>query len=472
MRQKYHAKEPFKVIIPLRLARSQYTPAVVEFSTGGIGMYRHLILAITMLLGLNAQAAVWNEVNDWSPAYEDRYADWVRREWRADFFSRKTLPNGQSNPYLGLRMDCADTVYTMRIIFAYENRLPVVFQDPTAAGKTVSNKMSRWDGKNEIQRVRDFLWFIYGLMSTRSLPNDTYPVAVNRDAIRSGGLILTTKKNHHSWTLKEMLPIGVPHLVYNSVIGSGSGSGLKERQSWPNPDWVFEGDFSPAGNAGFRGWRPESSINRSVWNVPGYSEEQYRIPLKGWVRTVQNRLALRRETDEQMLKRISAAACQGLADRVASVKEGLDYLAKNPRCMAYEVYDNYSTPSRDRRIFDDLMSLRRSYREIMQINGGNQLPADLKAQMNKIFPAISSSATKETAQMSPSGIDANSLCVTQHLSGQRMDLAEFKRRMFAGLISNNPHDGAEYRWGDLRGPSQRARSCKSWDAWSPDLTQE
>ncbi|MNY70530.1 hypothetical protein D3C86_2086850 [compost metagenome] len=53
-----------------------------------------------------------------------------------------------------------------------------------------------------------------------------------------------------------------------------------------------------------------------------------------------------------------------------------------------------------------------------------------------------------------------------------MDLAEFKRRMFAGLISNNPHETAEYRWGERRGPSQRALSCESWDPWSPDLTNQ
>ncbi|WP_374030797.1 hypothetical protein [Bdellovibrio bacteriovorus] len=157
-------------------------------------MLRSLLILVMLLMGTAANAAVWTEVNEWSQAYEDRYAEWVRAEWRTDFFSRKSLRNGQSNPYYGLRVDCADTVYSMRIIFAYENRLPFVAQDPTAAGKTISNKMSRWDGQSENQRVRNFLWYIYGVMSTRSLPNDTYPVAINRNTIRSGGLMATSKK--------------------------------------------------------------------------------------------------------------------------------------------------------------------------------------------------------------------------------------------------------------------------------------
>ncbi|WII72293.1 hypothetical protein QJS83_00235 [Bdellovibrio sp. 22V] len=432
-------------------------------------MFRPGLFLISLLLGFSAQAAVWSDVNAWSPAYENRFAEWVRTEWRTDFFSRKTLPNGQNNPYYGLRVDCADTVYSMRIVFAYENRLPFVAQDPTSSGKTLSNKMSRWDSKSEIERVRNFLVFIYQTMSTRSLPNDTYPIAISRDTVRSGALILTTKKNHHSWTIKEILSIGVPHLVYNSVVGATSGFGLQERQSWPNPEWVFEGDFSPAGHAGLRGWRPASHINKPVWEVPGYSEEQYRVPLNKWNRYVQGRLALRQETDNQMISRLLKMSCVGFTERIPSVNEGLAYIKKNSRCMDYATYDTYSTPNRDRRVYDDLMSLRRAYREILHINGGNQLSAEIVAQLNKIFPAIQQSAANEARMMTAQGVSSASVCVTEYLPGRRIDLAEFKRRMFAGLISNNPHETAEYRWGEARGPSQRARSCQSWDAWSPDL---
>lgn len=435
-------------------------------------MLRILLFSLCVLWGAIAQAAVWTEVNQWSQAYEDRFAEWVRTDWTTDFFSRKTLRNGQSNPYYGLRVDCADTVYSMRIIFAYENRLPFVAQDPTASGKTISNKMSRWDGQAELQRVRNFLRFIYDTMSTRSLPNDTYPVAISRDTIRSGGLMATTKKNHHSWTIKDILPIGVPYLVYNSVVGAYSGYGLQERQSWPNPEWVFEGDYSVSSGAGFRSWRPASALNKPVWQTPGYSEEQFKIPLSKWVRHVQSRLALRQETDDQLVNRLLKTTCEGLTGRVPSINEGIQYLQKNSKCMDYATYDTYSTPNRDRRIFDDFMSLRRAYREILQINGGNQLSTATKSQLNKIFPAITLSAAAETSRMTAQGITAASVCVAEYLPGRKMDLAEFKRRLFLGLISNNPHDGGEYRWGDLRGPSQRASKCQSWDPWTPDLTQE
>ncbi|MEN0060170.1 MAG: hypothetical protein AAGB31_15130, partial [Bdellovibrio sp.] len=125
-------------------------------------MFRCLLICafLLTLLPLNkAAAAVWSDVNEWSPEFENSFAEWVRREWQTDFFSRKTLRNGQSNPYHGFRADCADTVYSMRIVFAYENRLPFVMKDPTASGRTLSNRMSRWDHQSELQRVRSFLWF-------------------------------------------------------------------------------------------------------------------------------------------------------------------------------------------------------------------------------------------------------------------------------------------------------------------------
>lgn len=427
-----------------------------------------LMIAILLISSLG-QAAVWTEINQWSEEWENRYAAWVKSEWQKNFFSRTRLPNGQTNPYYGLRVDCADAVYSMRIIFAYEHRLPFAMKDPTYSSSRISNKMSRWDRQREIDRVRSFLWYIYETGSTRSLPSDTYPVSISRRTIRSGGVLTTTPINHHSWTIKEILPIGVPYLVYNSVVGSNSGYEMQERKSWPNPNWVFEGDYSPSSGAGFRYWRPISSLNRPVWEVPGYSTEQFQIPLSKWTKTLQSRLATRQEDDEQMMSRLIENACVGFKDRVSYVNEALAYKRQYPYCMSYQAYDTYSSPSRDERIFDDLMYLRRSYKEIIQRNNGQQLSADRKAQLQKIFPYISQSTASEARQMQPQNITEDSVCVVRYQSSRSMDLAEFKRRLFLGWISNNPNEKAEYRWGVLKGPSEHARSCPSWGGWIPDL---
>jgi|GEM_PF-1120483 len=433
-----------------------------------------LIALIPLLFSLSVRAQVWNDTNTWSPEWETRFATWVQQNWQVDFFSRKTLPNGQSNPYYGLHMDCADTIYSMRIIFSFENQLPFVVQDPTTIGKTLSNRMTRWNSEsNQVQRMRNFLNFMYGVLSTLSLPNDTFPVPVSRKWIHSGSLMKTTPKNHHSWSVKEILPIGVPHLIFNSTVGANSGFGLQERISWPNPEWVFETNFTPAGTAGFRYWRTEADLNKPVWEVANYSEEQYRIPLGQWNKIVQAKLAVTSETDDQQIRRLFQTVCDGMQTRIASVNDGLGFLrAMNPnQCMDYPTYDTYSTPNRDHRVFDDFAALRRTYKEMLKENGASGVSAALKPQLEKIFPYLEMSAAAETARMTESSIDQRSTCLIEYTPGKTIDLAEAKRRLFADLMSNNPLDEVEYRWGERKGPSPRAQACQSWDPWAPDLTQ-
>ncbi|MGZ3806145.1 MAG: hypothetical protein ACXVB4_18165 [Pseudobdellovibrionaceae bacterium] len=419
-----------------------------------------------------ARAEVWTAVNTWNEQWETSYAQWVEKNWTADFFSRESLPNGESNPYYGIRADCADTVYSMRLIYSFENKLPFAFQDPTAQGQLISHTMKRWDKyPDEYTRLKKFLTYIFDIVSTHSLPNDTFPVPVSRQWIHSGGVIRTTDINHHSWTIQEIQAIGVPHLIFNSTVGRQSGFGLQERISWPNPKWVFEGDFSAASNAGFRYWRPLEFINRPVWETPGYSEEQFSIPLEKWQKIVQKKLALRRETNNQMLRRLSQTACEALQDRTTAVNDGLNFLRSLPaeQCMSFEEYDTYSTPNRDQRLFDDIAALRRAYKDILK--GKNSLPEDMKIQLNKVFPLIQKSVQSETENMQVSNMDEASWCPVEFSPGEKIDFAEAKRRLFAGQMSNNPLEEVEYRWGTSQGPSARAQACESWDVWKPDLKQ-
>jgi hypothetical protein len=425
------------------------------------------------LLASSARAEVWADVNTWSPEWETQFAAWVQANWGADFFARPTQANGQKNPYYGMRVDCADTVYSMRLIFSYEHGLPFAMQDATSNSGIITNHMSRFDKYADPQeRFRRFLLAMFDVVSTHSLPNDTFPVPISAEWIHSGSLIRTTEVNHHSWTIQEILPIGVPHLVYNSTVGRTSGFTLQQRTSWPNPGWVFEGNFSPSSNAGLRYWRPVDFVGKPVWQVPNYSEEQFKIPLKVWNKTVQKKLAHREETDEQLLRRLQKNACEGMVSRVETIQEGVTFLRSYPnQCMDAATYDTYSTPSRDQRVFDDVVALRRAYKEILRDSRAVSLPDDLKAQLSKIFPDIGQSARTEVSRMKPSELNAASYCIIDYGGGKKIDLAEAKRRIFAGLLSNNPLDELKYRWGELRGPSPRAAACPSWDVWTPDLKQ-
>lgn len=435
-------------------------------------MLKSIALIFALLISSSAFSQVWVDTNTWSPEWEARFADWVHHDWAVDFFSRQYLANGQSNPYYGLRTDCAETVYSMRIVFSYENKLPFAVLDPTTLQGLITNRMGRWNTLgNDTDRIRHFLMFMYDTISTRSLPNDTFPVPISREWVHSGGLMRTNEVNHHSWTIQEMLPIGVPHLIFNSTVGKFSGSMLQQRTSWPNPDWVFQGNFSPSGNAGLRYWRPIDSLLKPLWQTPNYSEEQYHIPLDRWNDVVQKKLAVANESNQQMISRLEDNICAGIKGRVKDVSDALRFLRTQPagQCLSAADFDTYSTPSRDHRLFDDIVALRRAYKKILNNNQMPSLTTESQVQLAKIFPFIRSSAQDETARMPRTAIDRNSLCVTEYGSGRTLDLAEAKRRFFLGAISNNPNDSIEYRWGELAGPSPQATSCPSWGGWSPDL---
>ncbi len=431
-----------------------------------------LFSTLVALFSLTANAKVWEPVEQWSAEWEKTYETWVKTEWDIHFFERQTLSNGRPNPYAGLRLDCADTVYAMRVIFAYENKLPFVFQDPTTADRTISHLMSRWNSKPAEERIVPFLNYLKGVVSTSSLPNDTYPVAITREAVHAGGLILTVRANHHSWTIKDILPIGVPHLVFNSVLGAGNSALLQERQSWPNPAWVFEGNQTPSGHAGFRYFKPTDQILSPAWEIPGYSEEQYHVPVSDWNQFAQERLATQVESDDEKLHRLLNVACDGLKGRVVVVADAVKYVQEHPQCMDYSTYDNFSTPSRDQRVFDDIRSLRKTYSQILAINGGAEVSQTLRNRLEKIFPRAANSAAEETASMNPPTIDADSVCTVEYRSGAKLDLAIFKYRLYRGAISNNPLDELKHRWGETTGSSALALECPSWDPWSPDVEAE
>lgn len=457
-------------------------------------------LLIFAILGAfsNAQAAVWTPTRAWTPQEEARYSNWVKRHWTKDFFARQQIANegfaekkqrplgglfdflggGQdndndliNNPFFGLRVDCADAVYSMRYVYSFLRRLPFAIQDPSAPNRVISIRATRYDGyPNEADRARQFLVYLFDIVSTDSVANDTFPVALSRQSIRPGSLILTTKKNHHSWTVKDVLDVGVPWLVFNSTVGKDSSVIIQERKSWPNGLWVFEEQDPLDPRAGFRDWRPLEYIGRPVWEVPGYDDEQSRIEPAQWNKIGQRRLSIREEGADEELFRLAQAVCEDLRQRVSAVGEAVSHLRETQyACMDATTFDNFSTPSRDHRLFDAFAELRRAYVKAWK---RGRLGEEARIKIGRIFPYPDVSARDEMIKMdTPRVVNQKSICVIEYAQGLKMDMAEAKRRMFLGLLSSNPMDEINYRWGDARGPSPQASQCPSWPLWSPNVDE-
>jgi hypothetical protein len=426
-----------------------------------------LVFTHLQTISLPSWGVVWQNQGSWSSANELEFQQWVRTQWHKNFFANRYDSQGNLNPYYGILNDCADTVYTMRLVFAYESRLPFEINDPTGGKTHISNTMSRWDREpSEINRVRSFINYIHNIVSTHSLPNDTYPVPISKEGIVSGGLLMTGRQNHHSWTIKDLLSIGVPHLIFNSVVRSKSSPILQERKTWPNPHWLFEGMGSDLSRAGFRYWKPINQLEIPGPLLPQASLEQYRIPLKSWVETIQKRLATESETAEGGISRVLEAACDGMQNRIGVVAEALEAKKVNTsNCMSDLDFDNYSSPSRDHRIFDDLIALRELFSDAQANN--KPITGSMMQKLSKLFPDLTRSAHTEAIRSPVLPNDENSVCLITYGRGKTIDLAEAKRRMFLGQLSSNPNLTLGQRWGEANPALDKGSACLSQPLWKP-----
>lgn len=145
-------------------------------------MNRSLVMSAVLLAFVGAstaKAAVWQDTNTWNADWEQKYSSWIETSFNEDIFT--------SGKYKGIPTDCADAVYASRLIFAYENNLPFVIQDPTGGSSKITNRMTRFDGTSDsFSRMKKFLLYVADVTSTKSLPYDSYPVKISRDYVKAG----------------------------------------------------------------------------------------------------------------------------------------------------------------------------------------------------------------------------------------------------------------------------------------------
>lgn len=395
------------------------------------------IMLITLFFIANASpAAVWEDKNSWDDSWEEKYKSWVKKNWDKKTFAKDTI-------YKGLLVDCADAVYSMRYIFAAENNLPFVIRDPTGGDLLISNQRSKWDDLPENKRKREFLKSLYGVVSTRSLPNDTYPVAVSRKTITSGALLRTDQDSHHSWTIKYMSDTGVPFLVFSSRPAKNI---MLTRFEYPTTQFTFPNGLKPERNVGFMAFKQPADLLKNKSEIPGYSLEQYNIDIRSWAQTLQKKLALKDESLSEKAERIMISACDGSMERVEAVNDALNFLAKTGnQCMSAQKYDDYSTPSRDKRLKGSFDELEEIYQTAVAEDLAKTFNPDVWAQLSHIMKGT-----------------ASDFCPIQISSNTILNLNQIYTGFVQGLISSNPHDPLSIRWGLSQGPSKLAASCPTY----------
>ncbi len=382
-------------------------------------------------------SSVWTEKEAWTPEWEDKFSSWVNNEFNDDIFI--------SGKYKGIPTDCADAVYFSRLIFANENQLPFVIKDPTGGSSNITNKMSRFDStKDPHQRLRQFMLFIANVTGTRSLANDSYPVKINRNNVRPGTIWSRPRIKRenvlnmifggdvkedpgHAEVVKDVNEAGAIELL-------GSTVPIAIRKLQTTSYLVF---LPIETTTGFRRWYLPEEYKKKTADLPNFSLEQFKMGvststhsknignnqlrnLERWSTQVQNRLKLKNESKEEALQRAIKDLCTLANSRVDIVRKG-EAIRRNLKnsCMNANSYENYSTPSRDKRI---MITLERA----VKIDGG--FGFTLNQQMNKLEPLLKT-------------------CEIEIQTGRKIALWNFLKAIANDNVSSNPNDSFDARWG-------------------------
>ena len=393
---------------------------------------------LLMLTALPAQAVVWQTSNQWSNAWEVKYQEWVAENMTTDFFMNPKKP-----VYYKMAHDCADSIYFMRMAFAYENKLPFAINNIMQKGKLLSNDMKNWDRESSVNRVRKFMQYVADRVGTRSIHLDTFPVALAN--IRAGDLYV--QPGAHSYIITGITDTGVTSIVSSTT--PASPKHMVRLFAFP----FFIPQDKTTMKDGYRRFKWPQNIKKSMQQQPGYSPEQYNVAAQvkynyvAFTDVIAKKLRRRPEPLQEKTTRVLYGLCAFAKERVNYVNDGLNQLRKiraaGRQCMTRSEYDYYSTPSRDKRLkmyFNEVEkiayaggALRRDEVSIELLARAifhPKIPGHLNAELNK-FCGLAAYPTNQN---------------------KFINLRQLWSNIKAGKVSSDPHATIENRWGMSAAP--------------------
>jgi hypothetical protein len=303
---------------------------------------------------------LWSPTNEWSIEWMNRYSKWVREEVNPKYFEKYNLAT-----------DCADAAFAIWWIFARENSLPVashlsgsgqlLTQDSMKPAWARLPTAERW---YDDKRFRAALDYLLDNAYTISMINDTYPIAITQDAIQEGSILLTTDCSHggHTRILSKVQRSGdeVPITVIASTVPRSVRS-------------LHESPFNvgqPSGNCEdgllwMRFAKVLSDGSTSQWSKeesPFYSKEQYSSE---WGPSAQFSLNVMRVVNPSfnpagLFSAYLRDLQQKFESRIDIVRQGYEVCGKGfdaastPCAPGTALYEDWSTPSRDNQIRDQI----------------------------------------------------------------------------------------------------------------------
>lgn len=292
----------------------------------------------------------------WDESDEAAYAEWLKINGGEDYITGS-----------GVLADCADYAMTLRWIFAFEKGLPAA-QTLSGSGRLFGSWQSTtaWDqlakdpsNWRKDERFKAALAYLFDSTYTHSLKGDLYPIQINRQYVSPGAIYLTLAgQTGHTRTITN---IGAdPRCM------GGRNCIMVVWGNEPSNDrgYVSECDtrYVPEGSGGFLRFRWPEKINgqwilRAGSKMPGYSKEQFSWNDMNYYNNLQNNLNLWSSLEEQA-DAMASTVMTSVNARMSTVNEGYYMCSLVPCDPRSELYDNYSTPTRDHNLSAFMASVK------------------------------------------------------------------------------------------------------------------
>lgn len=315
-------------------------------------------------------SVLWEAKNNWSWEWEKKYARWVSEELDASFYTKYKIAT-----------DCADAVIAAKWIFSRINSLPIG-NSLAGSGKLFTNRSMKtsWTSlptSSEWHKDKRFLAglnYILNQSYTSSLMRDSSPVAINKDAFTAGihHLDLYGSGGHAMVVNKVETenPLSYPVTTLSSTV---------PRKVRELSEGGFWGSQQPkAKDGGFLRIRwlitSENGVQKliSKRDMPHYSLEQYAPDFtegKSFSLAIIERLIPGIDYLEILKDGVSNLKNQFLA-RIVTVEKGFEFCSKNSCEKGSGNYENWSTPSRDKRILELTIQLENLFYQLVgQVDG-------------------------------------------------------------------------------------------------------
>jgi hypothetical protein len=398
----------------------------------------------------------WKTTRAWSEQEEMGYSKWVeqlgQRQWKS---TQQMLLNQSANSLYQLsdeqfnfRADCGDLPFILRSYYAYKRGLPVIITTVRGGNysATPNPTVSVITNESFSGSAYDFFNRIPNIVNTANLRTDyrqkntsTYPVAINRAAIRPGTIFYDP--NGHAAVVCSVTNDGTVQFIDAHPDQSITRTLFGPKLSWKT--------FSHTG--GFIYYRPVVISHGKVMfqndqsKLPHLSTMQHRMGKDYHIKT---KLLLSQQLldpEKDLAQYIIQDTFLELQNRVAAVERGWKIAKDNPIKTPPNIYydagpwEDFSTPGRDIRLrksflhiperIKNYLSLAQKSPELLTATSRN--PEELLEKLIKTQDRLFKTLTIEYPNS-----DGMMISLT---------LKDMEKRLF--LLSFNPNHPPELRWG-------------------------